>query len=39
MHSVEDIRKRHDVAQRLKDNWRQIYEDCYEFGLPQRNLL
>ena len=38
MHSVEDILKRHDVAQRRKDNWRQIYEDCYEFGLPQRNL-
>jgi hypothetical protein len=38
VHSVEDILKRHDVAQRRKDNWRQIYEDCYEFGLPQRNL-
>lgn len=38
MHSVEDILKRHDIAQRRKDNWRQIYEDCYEFGLPQRNL-
>ena len=38
MHSVEQIMKRHDAAQRRKDNWRQIYEDCYEFGLPQRNL-
>ena len=38
MHSVEQILKRHDAAQRRKDNWRQIYEDCYEFGLPQRNL-
>ena len=29
------------MAMRLhsrKDNWRQIYEDCYEFALPQRNL-
>lgn len=38
MRSVEEILKRHDIAQRRKDNWRQIYEDCYEFGLPQRNL-
>jgi hypothetical protein len=38
VHSVEQILKRHDAAQRRKDNWRQIYEDCYEFGLPQRNL-
>ena len=38
MHSVEQIMKRHEAAQRRKDNWRQIYEDCYEFGLPQRNL-
>ena len=37
-YSVEQILKRHDAAQRRKDNWRQIYEDCYEFGLPQRNL-
>jgi hypothetical protein len=35
---VEQILKRHDAAQRRKDNWRQIYEDCYEFALPQRNL-
>lgn len=38
MHSVEQIIKRHEAAQRRKDNWRQIYEDCYEFALPQRNL-
>lgn len=38
MHSVEQIIKRHEMAQRRKDNWRQIYEDCYEFALPQRNL-
>ena len=38
MKSVEEIIKRHELAQRRKDNWRQIYEDCYEFALPQRNL-
>ena len=38
MHSVEQILKRHEAAQRRKDHWRQIYEDCSEFGLPQRNL-
>jgi len=38
MLTVEQIMKRHDAAQRRKDNWRQIYEDCYEFALPQRNL-
>jgi len=38
MHSVEQIIKRHELAQRRKDNWRQIYEDCYEYALPQRNL-
>jgi len=38
VHSVENIMKRHEAAQRRKDNWRQIYEDCYEFALPQRNL-
>ena len=38
MLTVEQIMKRHDLAQRRKDNWRQIYEDCYEFALPQRNL-
>jgi hypothetical protein len=38
MLTVDQIMKRHDLAQRRKDNWRQIYEDCYEFALPQRNL-
>ena len=38
MMTPEQILKRHDLAQRRKDNWRQIYEDCYEFALPQRNL-
>lgn len=38
MMTPSQIIKRHDLAQRQKDNWRQIYEDCYEFALPQRNL-
>ena len=38
MMTPEQIIKRHELAQRRKDNWRQIYEDCYEFALPQRNL-
>lgn len=38
MMTPAQILKRHDLAQRRKDNWRQIYEDCYEFALPQRNL-
>ena len=37
-YSPEHILKRYEMAQRRKDNWRQIYEDCYEFALPQRNL-
>lgn len=37
-YNVRDILKRHEIAQRRKDNWRQVYEDCYEFALPQRNL-
>ncbi len=22
----------------VKDEWRSVYEDCYKFALPQRNL-
>jgi hypothetical protein len=36
--SVDDIVKRHDIALRKKDDFRSLYEDCYEFALPQRNL-
>ncbi len=38
MMTPEQIIKRQELAQSRKDNWRQIYEDCYEFALPQRNL-
>ena len=36
--SVEDILKRHKLAQDRKENFRDLYESCYEFALPQRNL-
>jgi hypothetical protein len=35
---VEDVLKRHDMALRKKDDFRDLYEDAYEFALPQRNL-
>jgi hypothetical protein len=35
---VEDVLKRHDIALRKKDDFRDLYEDAYEFALPQRNL-
>jgi len=34
----EQVIKRHDLALRKKDDFRDLYEDCYEFALPQRNL-
>ena len=36
--SPEEILKRHDIALRRKDDFRALYEDAYEFALPQRNL-
>ena len=33
-----EIMKRADRADSRKDQWRTIYEECYEFALPQRNL-
>jgi len=35
---VKNIISRQQKAQARKDEWRSIYEDCYEFALPQRNL-
>tara|TARA_R100000458_G_scaffold41105_2_gene38714 strand:+ start:5593 stop:7149 length:1557 start_codon:yes stop_codon:yes gene_type:complete len=32
------VLKRADKANNRKDQWRSIYEECYEYGLPQRNL-
>jgi hypothetical protein len=34
----EEVMKRAEKAQGRKDQWRSIFEDCYEFALPQRNL-
>lgn len=34
----EQIIKRQSLAQSRKDNFRDLYEDAYEFALPQRNL-
>lgn len=36
--SAEDVLKRHDIALRKKEDFRNLYEECYEFALPQRNL-
>ena len=35
---VKEVMEREAKAQARKDEWRSIYEDCYEFALPQRNL-
>lgn len=35
---VEEIVKRAEVAQRKKDLFEDLYRDCYEFALPQRQL-
>lgn len=36
--SIKEIMGREQKAQARKDEWRSIYEDCYEYALPQRNL-
>ena len=36
--NVNELMEREAKAQARKDEWRSIYEDCYEFALPQRNL-
>jgi len=36
--SVDDILKRHQKALTKKEDFRSLYEDAYEFALPQRNL-
>ena len=33
-----EVMKRAEKAEARKDQWRTIYEECYEFALPQRNL-
>lgn len=34
----EDILKRHEIALRKKEDFRSLYDEAYEFALPQRNL-
>ena len=34
----EEIMKRQELAQRKKDEFQQLYQDAYEFALPQRQL-
>ena len=34
----EDVLKRHEKALIKKEDFRNLYEECYEFALPQRNL-
>ena len=36
--SPQEILKRQEKADARKEEWRTIYEECYEFALPQRNL-
>jgi hypothetical protein len=36
--NIKEVMTREAKAQTRKDEWRSIYEDCYEFALPQRNL-
>lgn len=36
--SIDEVVKRSDKANVRKENWRDLYSDCYEFALPQRNL-
>ena len=36
--NINTLIEREAKAQARKDEWRAIYEDCYEFALPQRNL-
>lgn len=34
----EQIFKRHEIAQKKKDEFQSLYQDAYEFALPQRQL-
>jgi hypothetical protein len=36
--SGEQLRKRSDAAWNRKEPWRALYDEAYEFALPQRNL-
>jgi hypothetical protein len=36
--NAKQIIEREAKAQARKDEWRSVYEDCYRYALPQRNL-
>ena len=36
--NVKEVMQREAKAQARKEEFRSIYEDCYEYALPQRNL-
>lgn len=36
--TLDQVRARAKAADAHKDNWRAVYEECYEYFLPQRNL-
>ena len=36
--SAEQISKRYKAAWQKKEQWRNLYEQCYQYALPQRNL-
>ena len=36
--TVGEVISRHDKALTRKEDFRDLYEECYEFALPQRNL-
>ena len=33
------LTKRYNAAWQRKENWRSLYEQCYQYALPQRNLF
>jgi len=36
--TISQVVQRAGLAKARKENWRSIYEDCYKYALPQRNL-
>ena len=36
--TLEEVIRRHKEAFARKDLWRSVYEEAYEYGLPQRNM-
>ena len=36
--TIDQVVKRYNAAIARKDTWQSVYEDCYRFALPNRNL-